>query len=160
MEWREIPTLKGFWVSADGEVKDSDGNMVELKENQNGYKIIQIRMLVHRAVLMAFDGPPLEGKNITRHLDGDRTNNKITNLKWGTQKENMADAMEHGTHVCKSPRQRSWYTSKLTEEQVIEIKTRAANGSELSKDIAKDYPVHVSTVRKIIRGEDWAHIQI
>jgi hypothetical protein len=53
---------------------------------------------VHRLVLMAFIGPA--GINqATRHLDGDAKNNILTNLQWGTQRENLLDAVRHGTHA-------------------------------------------------------------
>jgi hypothetical protein len=44
---------------------------------------------VHRLVCEAFFGPAPEGKNVVIHLDEDATNNRPSNLKWGTQKENL-----------------------------------------------------------------------
>tara|TARA_R110000787_G_C13135962_1_gene416670 strand:+ start:100 stop:540 length:441 start_codon:yes stop_codon:yes gene_type:complete len=44
---------------------------------------------VHRMVCEAFHGPPTKEKPIVIHLDEDGTNNHYTNLKWGTQKENL-----------------------------------------------------------------------
>lgn len=51
---------------------------------------------VHRLVLFAFVGPCPEGMEC-RHLDGNRTNNRLSNLKWGTPEENTQDKIEHGT---------------------------------------------------------------
>lgn len=51
---------------------------------------------VHRLVLAAFVGPMPEGQ-ITRHLDGDPSNNHLNNLAYGTPAENVADAIRHGT---------------------------------------------------------------
>ena len=44
---------------------------------------------VARLVCEAFKGPAPEGKNICMHLDENSRNNVPTNLKWGTQKENL-----------------------------------------------------------------------
>lgn len=52
---------------------------------------------VHRLVLLAFVGPPLEGQEAL-HIDGDATNNQLENLRWGTRQENALDLVTHGTH--------------------------------------------------------------
>jgi len=50
--------------------------------------------LLHRVVLETFDGPCPEGME-ARHLDGDKENNNILNLVWGTREENMEDVKEY-----------------------------------------------------------------
>ena len=52
---------------------------------------------VHRLVLEAFVGPKPDGL-VTRHLNGDRLDNRLENLAYGTYSENMADNLRHGTH--------------------------------------------------------------
>lgn len=54
--------------------------------------------MVHLLILEAFQGPRPEG-TVTRHLDGDKTNNRLSNLRRGTPAENSQDAMRHGTHI-------------------------------------------------------------
>lgn len=44
---------------------------------------------IHRLVCEAFYGPAPEDKPIVIHIDEDATNNKPSNLRWGTQKENL-----------------------------------------------------------------------
>ena len=51
---------------------------------------------VHRLVLCAFGGIPLPGQEC-RHLDGDPTNNNISNLCWGSRAQNCDDKKRHGT---------------------------------------------------------------
>ena len=48
----------------------------------------RIRKFVHRCVAEAFI-PNVEGKTLVDHIDGDRTNNCIKNLRWTTQSENL-----------------------------------------------------------------------
>ena len=50
---------------------------------------------VHRLVLLAFTGQPTEGQ-IVRHLNGKPDDNRLENLRWGTQAENMQDMIRHG----------------------------------------------------------------
>lgn len=52
---------------------------------------------VHRVVCEAFMGPRPEGF-VTRHLNGDRHDNRLANLAYGTNSENMLDSVRHGTH--------------------------------------------------------------
>lgn len=52
--------------------------------------------MVHRLVAEAFLGPAL-GREV-RHLDGDPTNNRLSNLRWGTHSENEFDKVAHGNH--------------------------------------------------------------
>lgn len=53
---------------------------------------------VHRIVCEAFNGPAPVGCNTVRHLDDVKHNNVPDNLAWGTQADNMADAVRNGTH--------------------------------------------------------------
>jgi len=50
---------------------------------------------VHRLVLEAFVGPCPDGHQ-TRHLNGDKQDNSLGNLAWGTAAEQMADIEAHG----------------------------------------------------------------
>jgi hypothetical protein len=48
-----------------------------------------------RLILEAFVGPSPSKTHKARHLDDDRSNNTLSNLAWGTQKENVADALRN-----------------------------------------------------------------
>jgi hypothetical protein len=50
---------------------------------------------LHRVVLLAFVGPLPPGQE-TRHLDGDKTNNALSNLTYGTSSENKLDTIRLG----------------------------------------------------------------
>ena len=52
---------------------------------------------VHRLVMESFVGPYPDGQEI-RHLDGDPTNNALSNLAYGTRSDNLYDAVRHKTH--------------------------------------------------------------
>ena len=49
---------------------------------------------IHRLVLETFN--PIDTKMDAMHLDNDRTNNRLDNLKWGTRKENLQQMSREG----------------------------------------------------------------
>ena len=100
MEWKPINN-SDYTINKDGTVAD-----LRLKErksliNRNGYKRVAINgnlFSVHILVWEAFNGPIPQGMVID-HIDSNRANNKLSNLRMITQSENMQNAMEHG-HKC------------------------------------------------------------
>lgn len=51
---------------------------------------------VHRLVALAFLGPEPKGKPLVCHRDGVASNNRLDNLYWGSQSDNMYDRVRHG----------------------------------------------------------------
>jgi HNH endonuclease len=125
--WRDVPSVPGILVSSEGRVMytphrepmpngqgtRSYGGEVTFGvwNKQDGRFIINIRgrtYKIARLVAEAFHGPaPFDGA-VVMHLDENATNNRASNLKWGTQKENLnADgfiAYCHGRIGENSPR--------------------------------------------------------
>ena len=94
-------------------------------------------------VLLAFKGEPQSGQE-SRHLNGDCTNDAITNLDWGTHKENIRDKERHGTKL--SGMQLPW--TKITDEQAMEIRRI---GYPARQHMLK-YGIAESTVYHILHG--------
>lgn len=105
-------------------------------------------------VLKAFIGPRPSG-HVARHLDGNGDNNTPDNLAWGTQAENIMDAVRHGT-APRAPGVRN-VKAKLTEDQVQEIRLRLLCGERPGK-IAPDYGLHISAIRFIENLQTWRHL--
>lgn len=76
-------------------------------------------------------------------------------LRWGTQMENIHDAIEAGAMPFGEKRR----TSKLTVSDVRAIKRRLATGNETNEDIAKDYPVCRAAIWQIAAGKSWRHVK-
>ena len=71
--------------------RDSGGYMtVGLKSRTRS-----VQRTVHGLVALAFIGPRPEGQEV-RHLEGDQSNNALTNLTYGTRVENRHDIVRHG----------------------------------------------------------------
>jgi hypothetical protein len=113
---------------------------------QNG---IRRSVAVHEIVLEAFFGPRPNGM-VTRHLDGDRSNNVPSNLLWGTHAENEADKIRHGTLLrgARHPR------AKLSASQVSAIRALHSRGLT-HREIAERFPVGRSQIANIVCGLSW-----
>lgn len=118
---------------------------VELRRDGHGYNIF-----VHRLVLMTFVGPRPDGQEC-RHLNGDRTDNRLTNLVWGTRIENMQDRKRHGTDDAGERGTRA----KLTNDQVREIRRRYAAGGVTQTALAAEYGLSRPGMTNIVLGHTY-----
>lgn len=107
---------------------------------------------IHSLVLETFVGPRPEGLE-GRHLDGDKFKNFLSNLCWGTPKENRLDAIRHGTFLMGGRHP----NARLFESEVSEIRRLRETGLFL-KTIAGTFDVSVVTVSRICSGKRWQHI--
>lgn len=105
--WRTVPSLPEYEASSWGRVrlKTYTASMPNGGTRTYGgvawygtWEPIQRRFIfmyngktykVARVVCEAFKGPPPPGQPYCLHRDEDSRNNRPSNLKWGTQKENM-----------------------------------------------------------------------
>ena len=89
-----------YEVSTEGRVRRIiDGKIMHTVINSSGYELVHLTyatgrekmIAVHKMVAYTF----LEGEgDEVDHIDKDRRNNKITNLRWATREENMSN-VEH-----------------------------------------------------------------
>ena len=92
MEWRDIPGFKSYQASSDGQIRNKKTLRVLKPSIRNSYLSVSVtkNMKVHRLVALAFI-PNLENKPHIDHIDRNRSNNKIDNLRWSTQSENNSN---------------------------------------------------------------------
>lgn len=174
LEWRTIPDFPDYQASNRGQIRRAtpprDGRaptrplpyeITPKKNAATGYMHVsvfcreknkRVTKTIHRLVLSAFLGPCPEGK-YGLHKDGDRKNNNIANLRWGTPLDNSDDAKKHGTwaHGGMLPH------SKLTTEIVKDIRARDISRGDLGK-IAKEFNVSKSVICEALSGKTWAHV--
>lgn len=188
MEWRPIKNAPYYLVSDEGHVKSVERfvktfngekeclrhipETYPLKEKDiRGYKNVSIVQYdldmkpikrymrqVHRLVLETFN-PVCNMENLqVNHIDGNKSNNKLSNLEWVTPKENTVHAHKVLNHKRDQDGENN-SMSKLTTNQVIEIIKRI-NGKKKERDskIAKDYGVSRKTIENIRLNRTWKHI--
>ena len=110
-EWRPVAGYEGYYeVSNLGRIRSlaRNGRPTMVKKltikNKFGHRVVTLCVggektikNVGPLVLTAFVGPRPEGL-VTCHNDGDPANNRVSNLRWDTQSNNLFDAVAHGTH--------------------------------------------------------------
>lgn len=112
---------------------------------------------VHSLVAPAFHGARPAGAEV-RHLNGDRLDNRPSNLQWGTSKENTADAIRHGSLVIPPPRRGTAHAlAKLDEERVRRIRQLRASGCTWQA-LSTRFDVSITLCRKIVSRKAWAHV--
>ncbi len=160
MKIREITEYPGYYVTDDGRVLSTKTGTLKMKAQRRthaGHRAVTLyhpqggtkTIKVHHLVADCFLPPRQQGQEM-RHLDGNPTNNRPENLRWGTSKENAQDRARHGTD--RSGERSS--TAKLTWSQVREIRRRWEEG-EGFRPLAREYGVYHSTIMRMVKGESW-----
>lgn len=106
---------------------------------------------IHKLVMEAFIGPCPSGQEAL-HFDGDRSNCRLGNLRYGTHHENMADTKRHGRDNAGSRHG----ASILTETQVIEI--RKMRGRVSQKALGQMFGVGADQISRVQTRQRWKHI--
>ena len=169
---KRIPEFPNYAITKDGKVwsiarKDSRGNKIGgkwLKATPDvfGYLCVDLykndtryHRLMHQLVLKTFIGNRPKGM-VCRHLDGNKLNNNLDNLCWGTYSENQHDSVRHKTHV--DNRGENCAASKLTEKDIVLIFNVYHDGAYTTKELAQHFGVSQSTVLLIAKRKRWKHL--
>jgi hypothetical protein len=170
-EWRTITGFNGAYsVSSLGRVRSEHRTrrgksgaptpvpqrILRAQQNRDGHMRVVLcapggktTAFVHALVLTAHVGPRPAGHQAC-HRNGDASDNRVENLRWGTAASNQQDRIAHGT----TSRGASNGSAKLTEEQVRAIRA----DSRKHADIAAELGVARTTVGLVKAGKSWTHI--
>lgn len=161
---KAIPSFDGYSVTKDGRVYSLVTNKWLKPRNAGaGYQSVMLykdkkgkNFYVHRLVAEAFLDK-VDGKTCVNHIDGDKTNNCVSNLEWTTHSENMyhanATGLQTGSEKQKAAaRENGKVMRKLTIEQVSEVKDMYANGM-FQREIADHFGMSQSQISSVLLGK-------
>ena len=164
-----LDTIADQQVSDPAELLQEEDN---LKKAQARYKAfyhtdrkkrtINYAALIHRLVAEYFIPRTSEDQLFVSHIDHDKLNNKVNNLKWMTAEEKNA-------HQAKSPlvieekkkRKQAGYEaikSKLTVTKVMYLKKLLNEGVPV-RNLAKQFKVTETQIIRIKKNENWASVE-
>ncbi len=89
-------------------------------------------------------------------MNDNKIDNRSDNLVWGTLSENQVDSMRNGTN--NPSRGEKHHASKLTENDVREIRTTYATGNVYQGQLAELYGISKRQIGRIVRMQDWKHV--
>lgn len=168
--WKAIPGWDGLYeASSIGRIRSCPregvttfgvrsygGTILKPIRAKTGYMVVNLihsgkrkQVLIHRCVLLAFRGdPPKEWQAC--HNNGDRSDNRLSNLRWDSVKSNHADKKPHGTWQGGE----SNPMAKLTEGDVIYIRSSGKTNDALATELS----VSRGCVEKAKYKATWGHI--
>lgn len=153
---KKHPEYNNYLVCSDGRVWSQKTDCFLLpQKDKNGYLCICLcqeskrhNRKIHQLVLETFVGKRRKTQG-TRHLDGNKENNNLSNLRWGTHKKNMLDERK----IVKNDKGRK-LRSKLCVTDVLEIR-KLYPAICTAKEIATRYGITRAHVYDIKSGKSW-----
>ena len=160
--WRTMPGHPAYEVSASGIVRRRLPGLgtfvgrVLTQCSSREYRYVCMdgeRVFVHVAVCRAFHGPKPGPQYEAAHMNGRNTDNRRSNLRWLTQRQNDAHKDKHGTRV----RGARHHKTNLTPKDVRRIRRLAETKTQL--EIGAIYGIQQPAVSRIINRIWWKHVK-
>lgn len=108
-------------VSNMGRYRNSSGVVYTPSLQPNGYRVVffgKKHLLLHRLIAKAFHLPRQPDQIEIDHIDGDSSNNRLSNLRWVTHKANMRHQVDLSKRKSNAPkRSKPVMGRKLGEEE-------------------------------------------
>lgn len=164
--WKDIPEYEGLYqVSNLGRVRSVDrevlcrggktrislGKILKQGKDTNSRLIVGLskngKIKTKRSynlVALAFIGERPEGYQVC-HIDGDVTNNKLSNLRYDTRSQNEIDRYKQGRQH-----------GKLSTDEVLEIRRLYATGEYTKVKLGKMFKVKDTTIYRIINHQTFS----
>lgn len=124
-----------------------------------GYKKRKYKGYYLHKLVAIFFLEPLENQTFVIHLDYNKLNNEISNLKWATKREKEIHQSKNPIFI-KALKNRSRDYAKLTENNVRLIKKMLNNPNRKTRlrIISKQFGVSTMQLQRIKTGENWGDI--
>lgn len=156
-EWKEA-YISGYLVSKDGRVwVVKSSRLLKPGISNSGYQFVvltenkkKIPITIHKLVVITFI-ENIQDKYVIDHIDGDKQNNKVENLRIVSHSENLKylrkEIIKNGNNGF-----------KLKEEDVIKIREMLKETSYSMKEIAEKFSTTISNISNIKYNYTWNYL--
>lgn len=158
-----IAELPSYKIGKLGTVVNKRGHKICVQIDKYGYAKVVLRTsgkyhhrFVHRLLALAFMPNP-ENKPLINHKNSIRTDNRLENLEWCTNRENIIHGFKNG-RIGTTARGEKVPGHILKEVDIPAIRLLLKNPSYTLDKIGKLYGVSGSTIFSIKSGKNWRHI--
>lgn len=158
--WSNIPDVVGYKISSHGNILGKKDRPYKASINTKGYPCVRIpkqifSQAVHRIVAKIFIGDNPGGLQVN-HKDGNKLNNKVSNLEYVSCRDNINHAIRTG---LRSATINLKSKSIFTDVDVRIIKEACLSGFR-NQEISRYYQCHHSTISKIRRGTHYPKVTL
>jgi len=157
-----IKDFEDYLINNEGKIWSTKTNkFVGKSDNGQGYLRVDLwngkhnYRRINRLVLEMFTGPCPQGKEAC-HNNGIRNDNRLENLRWDTRSNNQLDKVKHGN--CPFKKGNDSFHNKLLDTDISHIKDLCLAYGMSQSECSRIYSVTSSTIREILIGDTWKHI--
>jgi hypothetical protein len=150
-----VKSLKRIWKSGRNHIREKDEHILIPRTGKCGYPYVILckngkvkTHKIHRLVAINFINNP-DNLPVVRHKNDIVTDNNVSNLIWGTIKDNNDDRQIRNRQAKGEK-----ISKKLNNSDILDIRNSNLSTTELSKL----YNVHKSTIHNIIKCKTWKHL--
>jgi hypothetical protein len=161
IEWRPTAYSRSYWVNTLGDVMSiNERGTKPLKPQKkfNGYVAVNLynnkkmrTFSIHKLVMETFY-PNRPAGSVIDHIDFNKENNNIKNLRYVTQEENLRHTIDAGRKPVKAGSKSP--ASKLTREDVFKVVIMRKAGIKV-KHIADHFTVSQTVIHDVLSGKSY-----
>jgi hypothetical protein len=163
-----VKSLARIYISTKGHKQSLKEKILNSGDDSYGYRSVSLSknnsqktQKIHRLVAQTFI-PNLNNYPQVNHINGIKIDNRVENLEWCNNSHNQIHAyktgLNKGPNINGNSEGEKNHQSKLTKQQVLEIRGRKNFGRGFYTDLAKEFKISRANAYKIYKRQMWKHI--